>query len=82
MSQDSDNNTILILLAGLRKGGNSPYSSSRAQDSLQEAALRMGRLYLEHYPFVLDWSNAQGKTALHMAALKGNEEFVAVGVGL
>ncbi|KIJ56703.1 hypothetical protein M422DRAFT_149726 [Sphaerobolus stellatus SS14] len=66
LSKDAENNTILILLAGL------------PSDSVQEAALRMGRLYLERYPFVLDWSNAQGKTALHMAALKGNEDFVGM----
>jgi hypothetical protein len=42
------------------------------------AALRMARLYYERYPWILDWSNVQGKTALHMAALKGNEELVRV----
>jgi len=42
------------------------------------AALRMARLYFERYPFILDWSNSQGKTALHTSALKGNEELVRV----
>jgi len=42
----------------------------------------MGRLYYERNPFVLDWSNIQGRTALHMAAMKGNEAFVAVGLQL
>lgn len=59
-------------------GVNSPYSSSRGPDPLQEAALRMARSYHERFPFILDWSNVQGKTALHMASLKGNEDFVAV----
>ncbi|KAI6034372.1 ankyrin repeat-containing domain protein [Pisolithus microcarpus] len=35
-----------------------------------------GPLYHDRYPWILDWSNSQGKTALHMAALKGNEELV------
>lgn len=38
----------------------------------------MARRYYERYPFILDWSNLQGKTALHVAAIKGNEEFVRV----
>ena len=38
----------------------------------------MARLYYERFPFVLDWSNVQGKTSLHVAALKGSEEFVRV----
>ena len=42
------------------------------------AALRMARMYFERYPFILEWSNVHGKTALHAAALKGNEELAAV----
>lgn len=76
--QDADNNTILILLAGLRSGTNSPYHSSRSPDGLQDAALRMARSYHERFPFILDWSNVHGKTALHLTALKGNEDFAAV----
>ena len=38
----------------------------------------MAQLYLERYAFLLDWPNVQGMTALHQAALKGNEEFVRV----
>ncbi|KAF8591424.1 ankyrin [Ramaria rubella] len=78
LSKDADNNTILILLAGLRSGANSAYGSSRGPDGLQNAALRMARSYHERFPFILDWSNIQGKTALHMASLKGNDEFVAM----
>lgn len=42
------------------------------------AALRMAKLYYERYPFILEWSNVQGKTALHAAALKGNEDLAQV----
>ncbi|KAF7288299.1 ANK-REP-REGION domain-containing protein [Mycena chlorophos] len=40
------------------------------------AALRMARMYYDRYPDILDWSNVHGKTALHMASLKGHEELV------
>ncbi|GJJ07486.1 hypothetical protein Clacol_001688 [Clathrus columnatus] len=78
LSKDAENNTILILLAGLRLGINSPYNMSRTRDNLQEAALRMARSYYERFPFILDWSNVQGKTALHMASQNGNEDFAAI----
>lgn len=78
LSKDAENNTILMLLAGLRQGANTPYSTSRVLDSLQEAALRMARSYFERFPFILDWSNVQGKTALHVASLHGNEEFATM----
>lgn len=52
-------------------------SAATLQDST-DAFLRMARLYYDRYPWILDWSNAQGKTALHIAALKGNEELVRV----
>jgi uncharacterized protein len=42
------------------------------------ATLRMARMYYDRYPFILDWSDSSGKTALHVAALKGNEELVKV----
>lgn len=45
---------------------------------IMEAVLRMAYLYHERYPFILEWSNFHGKTALHVAALKGNEELVKV----
>lgn len=72
----------MILLAGLRSGTNSPYGSCRSPDGLQDAALRMARAYHERFPFIIDWSNVQGKTALHLAALKGNDEFATVGMPL
>ena len=53
--------------------------SSRDEDA-EGAALRMARAYLGRYPYLIDWSNVKGKTALHVASLKGNEEFVRVSV--
>lgn len=38
----------------------------------------MARMYYDRYPYLIDWSNVHGKTALHVAATKGNEEFVRV----
>ncbi|KAJ1308778.1 hypothetical protein OPQ81_004468 [Rhizoctonia solani] len=74
LSRDAENNTILILLAG------APTPPARhgqpRTHSLAQAHLRMAQLYLERYAFLLDWPNMQGMTALHQAALKGNEAFV------
>lgn len=42
------------------------------------ATLRMARMYYDRYPDTLDWANAQGKTAIHLAAMRGNEELVRV----
>ncbi|KAJ7068404.1 ankyrin repeat-containing domain protein, partial [Mycena amicta] len=67
--QDSENNTILMLLAD--------YSPSRPNSAdVKGAALRMARMYYDRYPDILDWSNVHGKTALHIASLKGHEELV------
>ncbi|TDL29429.1 ankyrin [Rickenella mellea] len=76
LSKDAENNTILILLAELRPGSPFPYGGAPGHPDLMGAALRMARLYYERYPFILEWSNLQGKTALHVGALKGNEELV------
>ncbi|KAG1752664.1 ankyrin repeat-containing domain protein [Suillus paluster] len=76
LSRDSENNTILMLLADFKPPPPNPYAPGPSQVDLMGAALRMARLYYERYPWILDWSNIQGKTALHMAALKGNEELV------
>ncbi|KAG6903507.1 hypothetical protein C0995_005530 [Termitomyces sp. Mi166 len=51
------------------------YAAHETEDS-SGATLRMARLYYDRYPDVLDWANAQGRTALHIAAIKGNEELV------
>lgn len=76
--QDADNNTILILLAELRPGANYLHASAPEHPDIMGAALRMARIYYERYPFILEWSNVDGKTALHVAALKGNEDIVRV----
>ncbi|KAI5123443.1 hypothetical protein M0805_006148 [Coniferiporia weirii] len=74
LSKDADNNTILILLSEIRPGVYNPYDLTSGHPDLMGAALRMARMYYERYPFILEWSNVQGKTALHAAALKGNED--------
>ncbi|KZS97762.1 ankyrin [Sistotremastrum niveocremeum HHB9708] len=75
LSKDVENNTILSLLGGI-KPEPSNYRTQPAHPDLAGSALRMARMYYERYPFTLDWSNLTGKTALHTAALKGNEDFV------
>lgn len=55
-----------------------PYLSRPSDVDVVGAALRMSRMYYDRYTWILDWSNMQGKTALHIAALKGNEELVRV----
>lgn len=75
MSQDSENNTILMILADQKP---TVYVSAAALQDSTDAFLRMARLYYDRYSWILDWSNTQGKTALHIAALKGNEDLVRV----
>ncbi|PPQ99068.1 hypothetical protein CVT24_003628 [Panaeolus cyanescens] len=76
LSRDSEHNTILMLLADQTPSTPGAfYSSSNSQDTTG-AYLRMARLYYDRYNWILDWSNIHGKTALHIAALKGNEELV------
>lgn len=67
-----------MLLADFKPPPPNPYAPGPSQVDQMGAALRMARLYYDRYPWILDWSNSQGKTALHMAALKGNEELVRV----
>ncbi|KAG6854845.1 hypothetical protein C0991_012035 [Blastosporella zonata] len=78
LSRDSDNNTILMLLADHTPALSNPYACVAHDESEDSsgATLRMARLYYDRYPDVLDWANTQGKTALHIAAVKGNEELV------
>ena len=38
----------------------------------------MTQLYHSLFPFLLDWSNSGGKTALHVAAQAGNHEFISL----
>lgn len=80
VQQDTDNNTILLLLADAKPSINSPYSSSQSEQEFLSATLRMARLYYDRYPDILDWANVEGRTALHVAALKGKEELVRVSI--
>ncbi|KAJ3554768.1 hypothetical protein NM688_g2935 [Phlebia brevispora] len=74
--QDSQGNTILILLAEAKPPLDSPYSSGPAEHDFYSATLRMARMYYDRYPEVLDWANTEGRTAVHAAALKGNEDIL------
>lgn len=76
--QDSDNNTILTLLADFKPPVAIPYRSAPNDCYASEAALRMAKLYYDRYPYIRDWANSQGKTALHAASMRGNEEIVRV----
>ncbi|EJF61159.1 ankyrin [Dichomitus squalens] len=75
-SKDSENNTILLLLADARPPPSDPHSKGPSEQDFLGATLRMARMYIDRYPEVLDWANIEGKTALHVAAQKGNEELV------
>ncbi|KAF9268104.1 ankyrin [Marasmius fiardii PR-910] len=76
-SRDSENNTILMILADQKSSLSGPYSTSVSMNGdAMRAALRMARLYYDHYPKTIHWANIHGRTALHVAALKGNEELV------
>ena len=76
--QDSDNNTILTLLADFKPPTSTPYRSTQDDCYSSGAALRMAKLYYDRYPYIRDWANSQGKTALHTASMRGNEEVVQV----
>lgn len=71
LSRDSENNCILMLLADQK-----PSSSNLDHSDSMRAILRMARLYYDRYPKTLNWQNIHGKTALHFASQKGNEELV------
>lgn len=75
VAQDSENNTILILLAEIKRP---PVGSNTEGSDILGAALRMARLYYERYPYILDWSNSSGRTALHVAAMTGKDDMVRV----
>ena len=90
LSRDSDGNTILHHLASIPSPPtSSPHAhllKSSAlfpprppKHSLAEQiaiSIRMAHLYHTLFPFLLDWSNGSGKTALHLAALAGNTAFI------
>ena len=67
-----------MLLADHRPPPPDPYASASTSPDSTGAFLRMARLYYDRYHWTLDWSNIHGKTALHIAALRGNEELVRV----
>ncbi|KAF9451658.1 ankyrin [Macrolepiota fuliginosa MF-IS2] len=81
LSRDFENNTILMILADSGPPPN-VYTSSASTLDFNSAALRMARLYYDRYQAthkdLLDWANVQGRTALHLAAVKGNEDLVRV----
>ncbi|KAF9076761.1 ankyrin repeat-containing domain protein [Rhodocollybia butyracea] len=77
-SRDVENNTILMLLADQRGALGDPHTPLSSNGDNHRAALRMATLYYERCPKTLDWTNIHGKTPLHAAALKGNEELVRV----
>ena len=56
-----------MLLADFKPPQPNPYAPGTSQAGLMGAALRMVRLYYDRFPWILDWSNSQGNTALHMA---------------
>lgn len=67
-----------MLLADQKPPATNLYTSQPNSEDVTGASLRMARLYYDRYTWILDWSNVNGKTALHMASLKGNEELVRV----
>jgi hypothetical protein len=77
--QDVENNTVLHILADTKGASvTSPYHGYSTDPERVGSALRMSKFYWERYPDTLDWSNDKGRTALHVAALKGSEELVQV----
>lgn len=71
-------NTILILLAEAKPPLTDPYCPGPSEREFYEATLHMARMYYDRYPDVLDWANAEGRTAVHAAAEKGNDPFLQV----
>ncbi|KLO15859.1 ankyrin [Schizopora paradoxa] len=76
ISKDMDGNTILLLLAGAAKSVAGHYIGQYENPDSLAATLTMASMYFQRYPDRLEWSNAQGKTALHQASLTGNEGLV------
>ena len=71
-----------MLLSDQKPPTSSHYSLDEGVEDSTGATLRMARMYFDRYTWTLDWSNIHGKTALHIAALRGNEELVRVGYTL
>lgn len=54
-----------------------PRPQTRPQAELTDVCLRMTEVYYTLFPFLLDWSNNRGETALHVAAQADNPAFIA-----
>jgi hypothetical protein len=80
--QDDEDGTILNILAETRGASGSGAYRLWAAGVDPGAALRMARLYVDRYPDTINWANDEGKTPLHVASLKGNEELVQVRVAV
>ncbi|KAL1410662.1 Target of rapamycin complex 2 subunit avo2 [Vanrija albida] len=92
LSRDAEHNTVFHLLATVAAApGLSPMADvltsnpdfpprpqTRGTDELRDTALRMTEIYHTLFPFLLDWSNTGGKTALHFAAQADNAGFIAL----
>lgn len=91
LSRDSAHNTIFHLLAAapappalspnaeIWAGAPDfpPRPQTRPQAELTDVCLRMTEVYYTLFPFLLDWSNNRGETALHVAAQADNPAFIA-----
>lgn len=58
-----------------------PSTTGSDSSDTMRAVLRMARLYFDRYPKTINWQNIHGKTALHFASQKGNDELVRVCAG-
>ena len=90
--KDTDNNTILHLLASIPSPPTlsphihllktsplfPPIQNPKSLSEQITCCLRMTNLYYTLFPFLLDWSNSGGKTALHVAAQAGNTAFISL----
>lgn len=91
LSRDSAHNTIFHLLAAapappalspnaeIWAGAPDfpPRPQTRPQAELTDICPRMTEVYYTLFPFLLDWSNNRGETALHVAAQADNPAFIA-----
>lgn len=90
LSRDAEHNTIFHLLAGAAAPPSlspitrlssplfPPRPSTLTEPEKVDIVLRMTDVYYTLFPFLLDWSNSSGKTALHYAAQANNYEFIAL----
>lgn len=53
-----------------------PRPPSKAPAELMHSCHRMTEVYYTLFPFLVDWSNTSGKTALHIAAQANNADFL------